>query len=473
MCELEGSPRDGVALGVLAGSPSFARVAGGQMSLSLGAEGAAFVEIRLPTATVLRGFAWQGDETKTAALLYARHWLAFGGVYYPSASTPLRIQAVKDGKFVVTPVMGDTAVALDDGARTLEVSCADLSLTQDADGVLRTQAPAAFLASGKDRFLWLSGNTPVPISAAESSPASASLALADGKPIKVVELERRGQRARVRYQHVAGWVDAARLSAKEPKSSPQPATNKRYGVPPAKNEATPRGGRVSCKKEVRLVAELASSRYLVGAIPGGQSFVISESPADLAYVSSEGSGVTMMDGARLAVPARDAAECTESKGDSADALGKWDAVLEGASGEVVAEDAVSALPADPPPPIPATNKNGTPWGPRTVPRVKSGAMTVSGKLPPEVVKRIVRQNFGRIRLCYEQGLLRNPTLAGQITAKFVIGRDGSVPTAANGGSSLNDASVVNCVVRVFSGLTFPQPESGIVVVTFPIELSTN
>jgi hypothetical protein len=38
------------------------------------------------------------------------------------------------------------------------------------------------------------------------------------------------------------------------------------------------------------------------------------------------------------------------------------------------------------------------------PKVRMGATTVSGRLPPEVIQRIVRQNYGRFRMCYEQGL---------------------------------------------------------------------
>ena len=41
-----------------------------------------------------------------------------------------------------------------------------------------------------------------------------------------------------------------------------------------------------------------------------------------------------------------------------------------------------------------------------------GATQVNGRLPPEVIQRIVRQNFGRFRLCYENGLRNNPNLAG-------------------------------------------------------------
>jgi hypothetical protein len=102
------------------------------------------------------------------------------------------------------------------------------------------------------------------------------------------------------------------------------------------------------------------------------------------------------------------------------------------------------------------------------PRVRMGATSVTGRLPPEVIQRIVRQNFGRFRLCYETGLNNNPNLIGRIAVRFVIGRDGAISNISNGGSDMPDGGVVTCVVRAFKDLTFPQPEGGIVTVVFPI-----
>ena len=98
--------------------------------------------------------------------------------------------------------------------------------------------------------------------------------------------------------------------------------------------------------------------------------------------------------------------------------------------------------------------------PRRAPKVRMGAASVSGRLPPEVIKRIVRQNQGRFRMCYEQGLRLNPNLEGRVVTRFVIGKDGSVSNAANAGSDLPDSQAVACVVRAFNGLSFPKPESG-------------
>jgi hypothetical protein len=117
---------------------------------------------------------------------------------------------------------------------------------------------------------------------------------------------------------------------------------------------------------------------------------------------------------------------------------------------------------------------GTGWGhtrpehPTRVPILRTATTTVSGHLPAEVIQRVVRQNFGRFRMCYEQGLGRNPNLTGRISGRFVINREGAVSNVSNGGSDLPDSAVVSCVMSAFYGLSFPAPDLGIVTVTYPI-----
>jgi hypothetical protein len=105
----------------------------------------------------------------------------------------------------------------------------------------------------------------------------------------------------------------------------------------------------------------------------------------------------------------------------------------------------------------------------TAPQVRSlGTSVVSGRLPAEVIQRIVRQNFGRFRMCYQQGLTKNPTLQGRVESRFVIDRTGAVTQVMNGASDLPDAAVNSCVLSAFYGLSFPAPDGGIVTVTYPI-----
>ncbi|MBL8743349.1 MAG: AgmX/PglI C-terminal domain-containing protein [Myxococcales bacterium] len=107
------------------------------------------------------------------------------------------------------------------------------------------------------------------------------------------------------------------------------------------------------------------------------------------------------------------------------------------------------------------------------PKVRLAPPTLSGRLPPEVIQRVVRQNFGRFRACYENGLRSNPNLTGRVSVAFTIGRDGAIGGAQNAGSDLPDAGVVSCVVKQFYGLSFPAPEAGVVTVSYPISFSPN
>ena len=102
------------------------------------------------------------------------------------------------------------------------------------------------------------------------------------------------------------------------------------------------------------------------------------------------------------------------------------------------------------------------------PVIRAGAVQVNGRLPSEVIQRIVRQNFGRFRLCYENGLRTNPNLQGSVAVQFVIDRTGAVSSSKDEGSTLPDRGVINCVVRGIGDLSFPRPESSIVSVTYPI-----
>ncbi|MEO8877378.1 MAG: AgmX/PglI C-terminal domain-containing protein [Polyangiaceae bacterium] len=97
---------------------------------------------------------------------------------------------------------------------------------------------------------------------------------------------------------------------------------------------------------------------------------------------------------------------------------------------------------------------------------------VNGHIPAEVIQRIVRQNGGRFRNCYENGLRQNPGLTGRVAVKFIIGRDGDVSMSADSEKSdMPDMAVRACVVKSFYGITFPAPQGGTVQVTYPLMFS--
>ena len=121
--------------------------------------------------------------------------------------------------------------------------------------------------------------------------------------------------------------------------------------------------------------------------------------------------------------------------------------------------------------------HGNSWGRNNANRSSSsprlrrvGETTVAGRLPPEVIQRTVRQNFGRFRMCYESALRTNPNLQGRVVVSFVIGRDGTVRTSSGGGD-LPNSGVISCMASAAMGLTFPQPEGGVVRVSYPFSLA--
>lgn len=102
-------------------------------------------------------------------------------------------------------------------------------------------------------------------------------------------------------------------------------------------------------------------------------------------------------------------------------------------------------------------------------RCGCGGARVSGRLPAEVIQRVVRQNFGRFRGCWSPDQLARDSTGGRVSVAFVIGLDGAVSSASLVETAYDlPPGVRSCVVRQFGGLSFPAPEGGIVRVTYPI-----
>ncbi|MGD0524718.1 MAG: DUF2330 domain-containing protein [Polyangiaceae bacterium] len=96
-----------------------------------------------------------------------------------------------------------------------------------------------------------------------------------------------------------------------------------------------------------------------------------------------------------------------------------------------------------------------------------GTVSVTGPLPAGVVTRIVRQNFGRFRLCYENALKTNASLGGRATLTFTITKQGDVAAPSTAGSTLTDTAALECMARGVGNLSFPDAPSATKVV-FPL-----
>lgn len=91
-----------------------------------------------------------------------------------------------------------------------------------------------------------------------------------------------------------------------------------------------------------------------------------------------------------------------------------------------------------------------------------------GRLPPEVIQRVVRSHFGAFRGCYEASLRMNP-LSPTVHIGFTIDARGKVRGVT--ATSDYDRTLDRCIAREVRSLTFPPPEGGPVRVRYPIFLS--
>lgn len=104
---------------------------------------------------------------------------------------------------------------------------------------------------------------------------------------------------------------------------------------------------------------------------------------------------------------------------------------------------------------------------------KTDAMEVRGSLGKDEIRRVIRKHIGAVRYCYEKELAKDPTLAGTVKVRFIIGSKGTVASANTTTSSLENKNVNQCVLKTVKGMKFPKPEGGgIVVVNYPFAFKT-
>ena len=96
--------------------------------------------------------------------------------------------------------------------------------------------------------------------------------------------------------------------------------------------------------------------------------------------------------------------------------------------------------------------------------IEEGELQSVGAIDKVAVRKVVREHFEALRLCYESTLLANPTIAGTVVAKFTIQLDGTVhDVTANG----VHPDVETCVAAKVRGFKFPKPDAAKVEVAYP------
>jgi hypothetical protein len=94
------------------------------------------------------------------------------------------------------------------------------------------------------------------------------------------------------------------------------------------------------------------------------------------------------------------------------------------------------------------------------------------ELLPGDIQATVRSRYGKLRVCYERGLLKNPNLAGRLEVRFTISGTGAVSRVRVAANTMPDCDTVRCMVGVFRALRFPEtgnPQE--VTVVYPIQFS--
>lgn len=111
---------------------------------------------------------------------------------------------------------------------------------------------------------------------------------------------------------------------------------------------------------------------------------------------------------------------------------------------------------------------------RAKPRPRIGKGTIRGSLDKDIIRRVIRNHINQVSLCYNQGLVRDPTLQGRVAIQFTIGSTGKVPVSVVSSTTLADKNVGNCIAQAVKRWKFPKPNGGsTVMVTYPFVLNAS
>lgn len=118
-------------------------------------------------------------------------------------------------------------------------------------------------------------------------------------------------------------------------------------------------------------------------------------------------------------------------------------------------------PAAPSAPLPEpASASPEPPGAEPPPTAPSPPSAAEEGLLPSEIEAVLAPARQRFRECYEARLVFAPRLAGRVTLDVVVGPEGRVTEATVQESTLRDAEVEACLVRVARGLAFPRPGGG-------------
>ena len=94
-----------------------------------------------------------------------------------------------------------------------------------------------------------------------------------------------------------------------------------------------------------------------------------------------------------------------------------------------------------------------------------------GALDRSVIDAYIRRNLAKVLWCYENGLKKNPGIAGRVVINFVISANGDVVSSKVQKTTLGNAEIENCIAEHIKKIKFPKTKGGgIVIVNYPFVL---
>ncbi|MEP7121303.1 MAG: AgmX/PglI C-terminal domain-containing protein [Byssovorax sp.] len=113
-------------------------------------------------------------------------------------------------------------------------------------------------------------------------------------------------------------------------------------------------------------------------------------------------------------------------------------------------------------PPPATDGGPKPVEAAAGPRGHHGIAAESeiGGLDESKVKQVFQRSAAKLSACYDKGAERLPYLAGDVSFRLRITRDGGVRWAHVKDSSLGDRATEECMLAILKSAAWPRPEGG-------------
>jgi hypothetical protein len=123
----------------------------------------------------------------------------------------------------------------------------------------------------------------------------------------------------------------------------------------------------------------------------------------------------------------------------------------------------SPPPSPPPPPsLDSSSSIGSPPSPPppSPPSPPPPPPPAKPALTPQEIQRVVRSHSTELAACYEAAMVRDPSVTGTVTVRFLIAADGKVAWASvPGGATLKDPAMHKCVIGVVGAWGFAAPGS--------------